>query len=276
MGNRRISLNKRTVCHLYREKRLSPYRIADQLGCSFSTITNRLREWGVPLRTKAQAQMRYPRHTFSGNRTEAAYMLGFRVGDLNVYKPFSKNSETIVARCHTTDAVQVILMKQLFSSYGKVQISQSFHGFTVNCYLDDSFLFLLPKEDKVEAWIRKNELCRRAFFAGYTDAEGNFIINQGRARFKIDSYDSNILTWAHHWLCNSGIRAKLRRIAVQGQSQGQGMIYNADLWRLNINEAHSLKKFIDMLSPHLKHKRRLQHARAMSRNIMKRIKYGTV
>lgn len=260
---------------LYIEKRLSPYKIAPLVGCNFGTVSNRIKEYGIPLRSKSQAQMKYEKRDFSGNATDAAYLLGFRRGDLNVYIPKAKHSEILVVRCHTTDLVQVRLMKEIFRDYSHVQISKSSYGYNINCYLNHSFSFLMPK-DRVETFIRKDNKCAAAFIAGYIDAEGNFILNQGRARFKLDSYDLKILRWIYNWFRRNGICSILRQIAKKGDPQGKGMIYNQDLWRININEARSLKKTIYLLLPYLKHERRLRQAKLMLRNIDKRLSYGTI
>jgi len=276
MGNKKIKLDKKELKELYLVQKLSPYKIAPIVGCNFGTVKLRLIEYNIPLRSKAQAQMKYPKHNFSKNKIEAAYLLGFRLGDLNVYIPKSKKSETIVARCHTTDKVQVNLMKKLFAPYGQVTISKSVYGYNINCFLNNSFKFLLPKVDKVEKWIEKNNKTAQAFIAAYTDAEGNFIINQGKARFKIDSYDKNILHWIYNWLIKNNVKAKLRIIGTKGQKRSDKTKFNEDLWRLNVNEAHSLEKTINMIKPYLQHKKRIEHVNKMLVNIKKRKEYGTI
>ena len=106
MGRKKINISKATLLNLYHKQKLSPYKIAVLLNCSFSTITNRLIEHNIPLKTPAAARMRYEKKDYDGTLENKAYMLGFRLGDLNVYRP-SEESETIVVRCHTTQQEQV-------------------------------------------------------------------------------------------------------------------------------------------------------------------------
>lgn len=239
------------------------------------TIGNRLREFNIPIRSNSAAKMRYPKFDFSGDIIEKAYMLGFRLGDLNVYQT-SKNSELIVARCNTTQVVQIRLMEKLFSRYGKVTISRGQYSTNVNCFLNRSFIFLLPKYERVPAWIDGDKTTSAAFIAGYTDAEGNFILNQYRARFKIDSYDVGILNWIANWLNNKDINFKLRRIGKTGDLRSNGTRFKHDIWRLNVNEAISLMRFITMIKPFSKHDTRLLHMEVCETNIKQRIANKTI
>jgi hypothetical protein len=220
--------------------------------------------------------MRYPRYDFNGNLAQKAYLIGFRIGDMRVYKT-KPDAETIVAQCHTTQKAQTKLMKDLFSKYGQVTIGrQKDRTFNVNCYLNESFNFLLPKKDEIEEWICVDRKSFCSFMAGYTDAEGNFIINQGRARFKIDSYDKRILWRIHSWLLQNNIQSKLRKIGTKGELRSDGYYFNKDLWRLNINEAYSLLRFIKLVKPFIVHKKRLKDIELCLRNITKRKKLGTI
>jgi len=220
--------------------------------------------------------MRYPKYDFGRDLMEKAYLIGFRLGDLRVYKT-KPHSETIVVQCHTTQNTQIKLVKNLFNDYGQVTISKQRDGTTdVTCYLNETFNFLLPKKDEVEKWVYVDKKRFCAFMAGYIDAEGNFIINQSRARFKIDSYDKNILEKIHYWLKNNSIKSKFRRIGEKGEKRPEGYIFNKDLWRLNVNEANSLFKFIKLIKPFIKHKKRLKDINICINNITKRKKLGTV
>lgn len=224
-------------------------------GCDPMTIISRLRELVIPRKSASQARIRYDRYDFSGNLVEKAYILGFTDGDINTY--LLSGNQTVVARCHTTQEVQVSLLKGLFYRYGRVSISRStLNGFHVNCYLNRSFLFLVTEKKKLPRWLFSADEVFESYMAGYTDAEGNFILNQGRARFKIDSYDKNILLCMHRFLIGKGINSILRRIAVAGRGWPGGKPINQDLWRINVNSATSLKIFIDMIKPHLLHQTR--------------------
>ncbi|MBI2054510.1 MAG: LAGLIDADG family homing endonuclease [Candidatus Sungbacteria bacterium] len=166
-------------------------------------------------------------------------------------------------------------MKELFGQYGRVTVSHSATGsFHINCYLNQTFNFLFLK-DSIPQWVKKNRHTFSAFIAGYTDAEGNFILNQKRGRFKIDSYDFKILDGIKDFLIMSGVGVRFRRIAQKGGERGRGKKWNNDLWRLNVNEARSLKKFIRFIWPYLRHEKRRADAGVVLENVNSRISNET-
>jgi len=274
MVRKKILISKSKLEYLYIKKNLTPLAIGVLLKLSFKTVRNRLKEHGIPFKDPALARMRYKKFNFSGDLKEKAYMIGFRLGDFNVYSP-SKLSQTIVVRCHTTQKEQVVLMRNMFKRYGRVGISRNKDHFHVNCFLDKSFNFLLDKNDNAWQWVKDNDDHALAFICGYTDAEGNFIINQGKARFKIDSYDYSILNWMYDWLVKHKINAKFRRIYIQGDVWKGKFPLNKDLWRLNINDKVSLNTFISSILPILHHQIRIRGAKNCLRNIQKRNEYKT-
>ena len=276
MGNRKIKISEKRLFKLYWVENKSSFKIARIYGCESQTIRNRIKEFKIKKKTKCQAHVRYPRYDFAGDRVEKAYLIGFRIGDLRVYKT-KPYSETIIAQCHTTCNNQVVLFKKVFKKYGQVTVTNlKDRSFDINCYLNNTFNFLLPKEDKIEPWICRNKKCFTGFIAGYTDAEGNFIINQKKARFKIDSYDRLVLEGIHLWLLRNKINSKLRLIGKKGQLRPEGYVFNNDLWRLNVNEAHSLLRFIDIIRPFVKHRKRMKDMNFCAVNILKRKKLGTI
>lgn len=239
------------------------------------TIRNRIRELGILKRSPSDARMRYEKHDFSGNSIEKAYLLGFRLGDLSVYQT-NPRSDLVVVRCHTTQMTQVTLMNRLFSSYGHVTVSDGSHGYTVNCFVNVTFNFLLPKHKQVPQDIKRSKTNTWAFIAGYVDAEGYFGINQGRARFKLDSYDIHILKWMMKIFQQSSLPAKFRRIALQGQPQYRVGIFHKDLWRIEINEASSISHFITLVGRYIRHEKRKADMMMCFNNIQDRQKKGTI
>ena len=192
-------------------------------------------------------------------------MIGFRIGDLNVYR-VSEKSQTIVVRCHTTQDDQVRILKSLFRKFGRVTVSLRDGHYHVNCFLNNSFSFLFSKGDDAWKWIKDGkDLIVANFIEGYSDAEGNFILNQGKARFKIDSYDEKLLQWISSWLYSKNINNRFRRIYKMGDVWNGKYPLNKDLWRLNINDMPSLNKFIRLMLPLLRHKKRL-HDMVICRN----------
>ncbi len=272
----RYKIPKEDLIRLYRKENKSTIKIAKIYNCTSGAISYKLNKFGIPRKSKCQSRMRYPKHDFNGSPAKKAYLIGFGIGDLRVYKT-KPDAETIVAHCHTTQNVQTKLMKDLFSKYGQVTIGKQKDGtFNVNCYLNKSFNFLLSKKDEIERWICLDKKSFCGFIAGYTDAEGNFILNQKRARFKIDSYDKGILYKMHSWLLQNNIKSKFRKIGTKGELRRGGYCFNEDLWRLNINEAYSLLRFITLVKPFIMHKKRLKDINLCLQNIIKRKELGTI
>ena len=196
---RKVIISPEELQQLYWDERKSSLKIAQLFHCHAMTVRNRIRELGIPKRSPSDARMRYKKYDFSGNTMEKAYLLGFRLGDLSVYQT-NLRSDLIVVRCHTTQMTQVTLMNRLFSSYGHVTVSDGKYGYNVNCFVNLTFNFLLPKHEQVPQDVQRSKVSTWAFIAGYVDAEGYFGINQEKARFKIDSYDVHILGCANNEL----------------------------------------------------------------------------
>src|SRR3989344_7759058 len=119
MPRHKITINHNLLKYLYHVKGLSTYSIARRLQCSAGTIENRLEEFHIQKKSNSLARMKYQKKDFDGASTDRAYLIGFRIGDLNVYKT-SPKAETIVVRCHTTQKEQVDVLKQVFGSFGRV------------------------------------------------------------------------------------------------------------------------------------------------------------
>ncbi len=275
MGRTKVLIPQKSLKYLYLKKYKSAAYISRLYNCTAMTVRARLKEFGIPLHSFAASRMHYKKYDFSGDLIEKAYLIGFRLGDLNVYQK-SKISESIVARCNTTQIVQIRLIKKLFSKYGRVTISHGVYSTNVNCYLNMSFKFLLSNIKDVPVWIKQDKKVGMAFIAGYTDAEGNFLLNQAKARFKIDSYDKEIILWIASFLEKRGIRTKAWCIARSGALRRGGYKLNNDLWRININEAFSLLRFIQYIKIFTKHKTRLKHMIICEKNIMERIKRKSI
>ncbi|OGG58983.1 hypothetical protein A2765_03865 [Candidatus Kaiserbacteria bacterium RIFCSPHIGHO2_01_FULL_56_24] len=275
MSRAKIVVPVDTLRVLYAKKNWSPRKIGARFGCDAVTIRSRLKEAGILLKTKSAAQTRYPKYDFSGTDTQRAYILGFRYGDLNVYRP-QATSEILVVRCHSTHVAQEIVFTQIFKRYGKITFSRNARSTHMNCYLNMSFSFLLEKyNEREQKWLLVDRNRMRAFIAGYVDAEGTFGLNQGRGRFKIDSYDVAILQDVHQFLLGQGIRSKLRLILGKGITRW-GQPWRSDLWRLTVNEAGSLEMLIHAILPYCIHSKRLRDAKIVLTNIRQRRIHGTI
>lgn len=264
MGRGKIALDKKSLEELYLKKGLSPYKIADLLNCSFSTVTNRLNEYKIPLKSNSVARQRYAKKDFLGSSRVRAYMIGFRIGDLNVYQT-NPGSEVIIVRCHTTTTDQLDVIDELFGKYGKVTISQHADGsYHINCFLNKSFSFLLAKELDYSEIITTEDFY--SFFAGYLDAEGYIGLGQGRARLKIDSYDKDILFWISKKLNSHKIRNIFRVISVCEDKRNFGK----ELCRLNVNYAQDLENLFCKIKKYSLHKKRLKQIQLAQDNIRER------
>lgn len=275
MSRKKIVIKKKVLRDFYLNKNLSARKIGKIFNCSWSTIINRIAEFNIPFKSPSIARMRYYKKDFDNNLINKAYIIGFRIGDLNVYKT-NKNSETIIVRCHTTQQEQIDVIKALFEKFGKITISKNKGHFNVNCFLNNSFSFLLSKGKDSWGWIKQSPKLYFPFIAGYTDAEGNFILNQGRARFKIDSYDLEVLEAISKYLTENNILNKFKQIYKKGEAQSKNGIYHNNLWRLNINESKSIYKFINHIKPFSRHKKRILDMELCLINIKNRKQNGTI
>lgn len=275
MGRTKIIVPTEALRDLYLNKNWSPKRIGARFNCDGITIRSRLKEAGIAFKSKSAAQTRYFKKDFNGSDTERAYMLGFRYGDLNVYRP-QTTSEIFVVRCHSTHLAQEVVFKKMFGKYGKVTYSRNIRSTHMSCYVNASFGFLLQKYNPLERdWLAAADNRMLAFIAGYIDAEGTFGLNQGKGRFKIDAYDVAILEDMHAFLVRNAIRSKFRMILGKGVTKW-GQPWRADLWRLEVNEALSLEKLIRAILPYCLHKKRVNDAKIVLRNIRNRRKHGTI
>jgi hypothetical protein len=131
----------------------------------------------------------------------------------------------------------------------------------------------LSHEDNIEEWILNDDDLFAAFWAGYVDAEGSFIVSRGRAYFKVDSGDKGILHQAWTRFIAVGIalpKPKLIRPAGTWISQFQ-LASHRDLWRLTTERKETLFQLCTILSPYLRHRKRIQAMEAVRANVVSRI-----
>jgi hypothetical protein len=266
----RTSLLCEELYTLYFEKQLTFAEIARQLGCSPVTIHKRLKACGFQARPSGGSVFEYPKKDFDGNPDEKAYLIGLRLGDLHV----EKGNWAIRIRCTSTHQEQINLIHDLFAAYGGVWISEprARRGRGITVHLNRSFDFLLPNDDAISEWIFSDDNLFAAFWAGYVDAEGSFIVSRGRAYFKVDSGDKGILYQAWTRLGEMGIvfpEPKLIRPAGTWIKQFQ-LASHRDLWRLATERKETLMRLCTMLSPYLRHSKRIQAMKAVKANVVSR------
>lgn len=160
-------------------------------------------------------------------------------------------------------------MRSLFEKYAHIQTSRSKGVFSFSCILNNSFSFLEPKEDKIPEWILKDDEMFFSFLAGYTDAEGNIGVYSKRARFRIGSYDKNVLLQIFQKLNSLDINTTIRLETPAGY-QTKNYKNNGDFWRISINYKTSLLRLFKRLEPYLKHAKRKRDMKKAKENVQNR------
>lgn len=261
-------ISARELDILYHKNKKHQWIIAKQHNCSRATISNRMRFLKIPSRTKSEISSKYSRYNFSRDLLEKSYMIGFRLGDLCVHK----HRFLISVSTTTTKSEQIYLFKTLFEKYGHIRLRSHLSKFCSNnknksyiveTLLNDSFNFLLPKEDRIPMWILRNKKLFLSFFAGYIDAEGCLSIAKDRKWFSlaliIRTYDKNTLRQIWEKLNVLGIECPKPRLTLK-----RGLRDNKkDFWVLGVYRRRYLAKLIKMLEPYIKHDLRKSKIKSM-------------
>ncbi len=273
-----LNIPEETLKDLYLIQKLSSRKIAKTFNCAYSTIDRKIHLLGLPIRNLSQAHIIYERKNFSGHSEEKAYLIGFRIGDLRVRK-FYKNSETIIVDCGSTKNEQIDLIKNLFSPYGHIWISQPKHRNKrhIQCHLNESFSFLLNKNAPKNVF--NNQSYFFSFLAGFTDAEGSIFISksQNQAHYSLGNYNLKLLQKIQSSLAKFNISSpKIAHSPRKGLLASHGYRYNHDYWTLVISKKTELINFFKLISPYLKHQNRIKQMKTAINNIEERNKlYGS-
>jgi len=275
-GRRSFVISKSKLKDLYIKQRLFSRRIAKIYGCAYSTIDYKIREYGFPVKTLAAAHITTLRKNFDGNKTDKVYLIGFAMGDLRVRKKYP-NSETINVDCGSTKKAQINLISKLFKPYGRIWISKpNKKGATqIECFLDDSFNFLLKKRILMDSWILKDKKYFIAFLAGFTDAEGCISINkkQNQAYYFLGNYNKNLLSQIREYLIRNKIRcSKLTESKTKGKLCFDKYFHNENYWQFGIYSKGSLLALFDLIGSFLKHSGKKKDMRIAKENIKLRNK----
>lgn len=272
LGNRKpIVIPKTALFNLYHNKKLTHKQIAQNFGHSRYGIQRWMNIYGISSRSFSESHTKYPKHDFSGNLMEKAYLIGFRLGDLNVYKIH----ELVQVRCSTTVQAQIDLIESLFKKYTNVHIWKAKRGtFEITILLNNSFEFLLPKNDEIEDWITGNDEYFLGFLGGYSDAEGSFYLRKpyklarvGWGIFEVGTFDKNILSYISQRLDQLEIKNKLNISRYANSIDKRGVICNKDCWRLTIAKKQSLWNFIKLIKPFHKHQQKLKDLKKVEENL---------
>lgn len=271
--DRGIEISRETLRALYVDNQLSFSAIAERFHCSPTTIHRRLKACGIEARSVGGSVYEYPKRDFCGTPCDKAYLIGLRLGDLYV----EEGSRAIRVRCTSTCQEQIDLIQELFTEYGGIWVSEPRRrrGRCITAHLNHSFDFLLPHEDRVESWILDHDDLFAAFWAGYLDAEGSFIISGKRAYFKVDSGDKGILYQAWARLGDMDIEfphPKVVRPAGAWIRQFQ-LASHRDLWRLASERKETLLQLCRLVAPYLRHRTRIHDMEAVRANVDSRKHY---
>ncbi len=244
----KITIPKEELCRLYHIEKWPLSRIAKKFSCSVGPIFHKMKKYGIASRTMSEAKTIYQKQDFSGDPFEKAYLVGFRLGDLNIIREY----KLIRMQTSTTKLEQVSLIQSLFSKYGKLNIINSGGSYHLQIGLNETFEFLVTKKDTIEDWIISDNELFVSFLAGYTDAEGNFGIYKNRLRFRIRTYDKNILSQIHFKLNEIGIRSIFGLASPAGENN-----QNKDCWGVTVNRQEDIAKLKSLILSYLKHSKRI-------------------
>lgn len=275
MANKTVHLKREELEYLYLVEGLGIDAIAARLNTSHGSVWRAMDAYGIIRRDLSAAITKHHRADFSGSLYEKAYLIGLRLGDLWV----SKNkpgigSKTIVVSCHSSSHEQIELIRMLFETYGHVHTTIYSDGSVqILCYLNETFAFLLPKEDAVPDWILRSTDHFLPFLAGYIDAEGSFSVpRNGQAQFQLKSCDVRIIHTIREFLTQQlGMNVPPpRRVQKRGDMTGQGYRLKNDVWLLAIASKRPLYEFCQLLEPHIKHPKRKRDLCAVLKNVTER------
>lgn len=268
-------INEELLRDLYLEQKLSIPQIAEQCGWGRETIRLKMLEYGIPIRSFSQSTLIQHNtwdeyHDFSGELHEKAYLIGFCLGDLHVKREHT-GSEVLRIYGSSTRIEQINLIASLFQPYGHVKISRkaklAINGMfedMIVCSVNLSFEFLLDyHKNHVPSWIFEKANIFLSFFGGLTDAEGSFHLTKDRntiekARFSIKHTDLQLLELCHRSLVSLGIRpASISKSYDAGrQTSKRGVFATKALWGFAIENKESVLRFVDLISPYIKHEKR--------------------
>lgn len=264
-----VRITKDQLKDLYMKKKFPLSKIANIYRCCPVTILVKMKKYGILRRSISETSTRRLKNNFNGALTEKAYIIGFRIGDLGV----RKNYNLIVVGCGTTKLGQIKLIKALFEPYGPVYLTKKDKrgAFHIDCSLNRSFSFLLPKHDLIPNWVLRSKKNFFSFLAGYVDAEGSIGIYNKRAKFRIRSYDKKILYQFHNGLQKLNIKS-LFGMDKESHIDKRGVIHRKDCWGITINERKSLLMLFILLEPLLRHEKRKKDLLKAKKNVILRLK----
>ena len=258
----RVEITPKMLTTRYEDRRMSIPQIAKELGVSAWAVHQRMIKFGIPRRKNGEATMKRPKPPFSGDPVDKAYLLGLR-DDLSA----QLHGKRVRIQLGTTHPTMIELFKAQFERYGHVCICPDYHKSTgivqwhLHADLDASFSFLMRKPQAIETETIENDELFLSFLAGYTDAEGSFIISHSRdhATFilRICSQNIGVLKGIHGKLQSMSYHPTLVLEAKAGTKKGYSTI-KRDYWRLELCRKNEVLSLIQSLPIKHKEKEKIQ------------------
>lgn len=171
---------KETLEELYIRREMSTSQIADIFGVNRVTVFQWLKKLRVPLRDRVEAYIKavtkYVKTSFSDNLLEKAYMMGLRLSDYDA-RWAHREGGSIIMRTRTTHQGMIQLAYNTFATYGGFvarprEINRGGYCWEIECYLDNSFSFLVPKPQGILQWILHEPQAFLHCFAALVDGDG--------------------------------------------------------------------------------------------------------
>lgn len=248
-------ITKQELERLYWRQRLTLSEIGKKFSVTYVTIIYWMKKFGVPTRSVRK----YETNPFNGNKFEKAYLIGLRLGDLNV----RAHRKQILARTSTSHPAMLELFSSVFQKYSHVHQFPIFNpkkkphfDWQIYALLDRSFTFTLDKAIPDDVTADENKFY--TFLAGYTDAEGCILVTPNkdglRFYFQVASEDSKTLSAIANKLKEAGYRFTLRIAAKKGESYGRR--YKKDYWELRIATKADVIKLLKRLE--LRHREKIK------------------
>lgn len=246
------------------DKTKSIRAVSSQTGLSRNKVRKFLIDGGIRILTNNEsliiANRKNFRRSFDGNSHDKAYLYGFVLGDVHVFK---KSKFTLRAITHSTRRCFADLFVKEFSTYGKVNCK-----FTKNkewrLFVDldyESFKFLEQRNDDcLPKWINRENFS--SFFAGLVDSDGSVLIRKAGKYFQyvVKVFGQNIGTLGQikQHLVKMGFSPCLNKVFNAGYQRiwkGRILRYNKDYYALEIYRKDDTLKLLNNLS--LRHKEKV-------------------
>lgn len=237
-------------------------KLAKQFKSTKMTIHKVLEENNIKIRNNDEAvqlaNTKYKKVGFNANQKSKAYLYGFVLGDVHIFK---RSKFTLRAITHSTHKHFVELFKDVFNRYGKVNIRfiDKKMAWIVSTDLDyKSFKFLEERnQDKIPSWINSTNLLE--FLSGTIDSDGSVFIKKSGEyfQFSIRFFGENIETLKDiknrigELNINSGISLTHKK-GYSSIYKNVLVKYNKDYYTLEISKREHVIRLLKQL--HLKHK----------------------